>query len=381
MSSSSTSSSLEGHQLPSTTIEKSDKSSGSYVENTIIEEGVGIAIAPSTKLNKDITGISIELTGKDDEPENEEEEEEIGGPFIEVEAYDDDTKEFPVSETLRILFQTLLFSTIPLVGIVIIGGVIIGVFYGVDSAEEKFFDKISDAQDRLSYIFFFSLFFPFLITCCIGLVKLRYIPIQLLGTIIFFGFFGLIQSAWVTLNNIMNGNISDDLLKNYYFGYAMNFNIVTFYENMTIKRFVFREYPVTLACNLMCWIPGMAVVYSLPSKIQFPITILLQLVYSLMLSISGWVGSKLSGSKKKKSKDIEQIPSEIEGMDHSSHSNQKTSEQSPESKNVSEEENSHSSSVLTKSNKTSHSSSESKTIENLSESTSSKSSEGSSNSN
>ncbi|KAL7713324.1 hypothetical protein QTN25_009168 [Entamoeba marina] len=71
---------------------------------------------------------------------------------------------------------------------------------------------------------------------------------------------------------------------------------------MNIKRFVLREYPITIVCDCMCWVPGMAVVYSLPVKIQFPMTVLLSLVYSLMLSISNMITARLARWKSRPNK-------------------------------------------------------------------------------
>ena len=78
---------------------------------------------------------------------------------------------------------------------------------------------------------------------------------------------------------------------------GLNFDIVAFRKHMTWERFFFREFPLTVSCNLLCWIPGMFVVYLLDQGIQFPVIVLLQCVYSLMLSLGNMV-SKLSAKKK-----------------------------------------------------------------------------------
>ena len=129
----------------------------------------------------------------------------------------------------------------------------------------------------------------------------------------------MVESTWVTINNVMCGNIQHDIKKAallvatdqgpygifvlspiyclFFIFRSMDFNVVKFARFMSVKRFLFREFPITGACNLMCWVPGMTFVYCMPGKIQFPIILCLQLVYSLMLSLSNIVSQKFSNKK------------------------------------------------------------------------------------
>ncbi|KAL7718299.1 Transmembrane protein [Entamoeba marina] len=312
MNSDNTTSSSEQHSLNSYLINEEISNELTQTNEKSKDNSLSNKGATNKERNEDIEIITDESEEEATSIDNHSNDE----PYINVECLDDGIDEYPISETLQILFETMLLSLIPLFGIVIVGGIIVAVFYGVDSAEEMFFDKISEAQARFSYIFscicsiLGAGIIPFLITCCVGAVKLRYLPLQFLGTIIFFGFVGIIQSSWVMLNNMMNENISNEINKavmlvivdQTVFGMAMNFNVISFYKEMNIKRFILREYPITVVCDVMCWVPGMAVVYSLPIKIQFPITILLDLVYSLMLSISNMITARLARWKSRPNK-------------------------------------------------------------------------------
>ena len=129
----------------------------------------------------------------------------------------------------------------------------------------------------------------------------------------------MVQNAWVLFNNKMCENIGNDVLKTgilltidqstyglfylspsftiFFMFRGFNFNIVKLWRNLKLKKFFFRDYPVTASCNLLCWIPGMLIVYCLPQKIQYPLTILLQLVYSLMISFSNIISSRVNKQK------------------------------------------------------------------------------------
>ncbi|BFU18506.1 hypothetical protein EHI8A_077990 [Entamoeba histolytica HM-1:IMSS-B] len=294
-----------------------------------IQEQAQVTINPTKELNSSPLPESdkpIELQTKEEtEKENTHATSLDIEPFVNVEVLVDETIEFPMEETIPIIFKTLLFAIPQFICVIVVGAIIVGIYDGVDSSEVDFFDKVSKTQKRISLIYafvisiIFSGFIPLLIKILFLQIPLQKLVIQILGTIIYFGYSGLVEFIWIELNNKMMGNINDKVIRTtmllatdltcyslaylipanlmFYIFRSLNFNIIKMTKFMGWKRFVFREYPVALAAYLFIWIPGMIFVYALPGKIQFTFVILLQFINNTIESVIDSIRSCCQKSK------------------------------------------------------------------------------------
>jgi len=78
----------------------------------------------------------------------------------------------------------------------------------------------------------------------------------------------------------------------------LNFDIVRIMRESTWNKFVFRDYPVSLAKYMFCWIVGRTLIYCLPRDSQFTIFMIIQLFVGIANSIMNFVRHKIEEKDK-----------------------------------------------------------------------------------
>ncbi|ELP94041.1 hypothetical protein EIN_182980 [Entamoeba invadens IP1] len=305
-------------------LEKSSDTPKSSSGSSLHETGVDISITPTAKTPESgLNSTEIEMDENNEEKASIENSTDIK-PFVNVEVIPDEMEKYPIQALIWTIFKSVLMAILPFFMVIVIGAVVVGCYGGIDDAKEKFFDKLSTFEKKanLLYAFFsYSIFVglvPFLVTIAFCQVKIRRLWLQVIGTLAFFGFHGVVEFIWLALNNLMNGNIGNGPLRtvmlfladqstysllyvvpitSVFFVYRkLDFSIVRLGRYMSWHKFIFRDYPLTLAICLFFWVPGMIFCYSMMPNVQFTLRLILQFVTSVTLNVESAIAVCVKGS-------------------------------------------------------------------------------------